>query len=125
MRLSDAARALLAFKERTQRMSDPSQYMRGASNLRLTATARLEVEAPIVVTRPTTFKKHTRIGAYTTINGGFIDHCISIGRQCSIGQDVRIGEPNHPIDWLSSSTFQHNTKRYGWHDSANSYTPTE
>lgn len=99
--------------------------VRGLRHLQIVAGSHLKLEAPVVITRPTVFKKNTRIGAFTTVNGGFIDHCRAIGRYCSIGQDVRIGEPNHPIDWISTSTFQYNGRRYGWHPSADSYHPTD
>lgn len=47
-----------------------------------------------------------RIGAYSYMReGGEILHLDSIGRFCSIGRNVVLGQPtdNHPIDWVSSS----------------------
>lgn len=45
------------------------------------------------------------IGAHTYMRGGIITHTESIGRYCSIGQDVTIGMDgkSHPIDWISTS----------------------
>ena len=47
-----------------------------------------------------------RIGAYSYVReGGEIWNLESIGRFCSIGRNVVLGQPadNHPIDWVSSS----------------------
>lgn len=47
-----------------------------------------------------------RIGARSYMReGGEIWHLDSIGRFCSIGRNVVLGQPadNHPIDWVSSS----------------------
>jgi chloramphenicol O-acetyltransferase type B len=46
------------------------------------------------------------MGAYSYMReGGEILHLDSIGRYCSIGRNVVLGQPtdNHPIDWVSSS----------------------
>ncbi|QTX05257.1 CatB-related O-acetyltransferase [Agromyces archimandritae] len=98
--------------------------VRGADNLTLTGKAELHCEAPVSFHRPVTFKKRTRIGAFTYLNDGFIDHLASIGRYCAIGQELRIGEPNHPIDWLSIANFQYNGNEFGWHPAADAYEPT-
>lgn len=50
--------------------------------------------------------KPFRMGAYSYMReGGEILHLESIGRFCSIGRNVVLGQPtdNHPIDWVSSS----------------------
>ena len=47
-----------------------------------------------------------RMGAYSYMReGGEIWHLESIGRFCSIGRNVVLGQPtdNHPIHWVSSS----------------------
>lgn len=93
----------------------------GLSHLSLSKSARLTVEAPVNFHRSIRFKKKTSIGAFTYLNDGFIDHCSRIGRYCALGQDLRIGEPNHPIDWLSTANFQYNSKEFGWHHAANDY----
>ncbi|MCH9740335.1 MAG: CatB-related O-acetyltransferase [Epsilonproteobacteria bacterium] len=41
-----------------------------------------------------------------------------IGRYTSIARNVVMGEPNHPITWLSTSPIQYNHKdKWGWHSS--------
>lgn len=93
--------------------------IRGLERIALKKGAVLSVEPPVFfMLSRLSLRKSMRIGAFTFLNDGWIDHCASIGRYCSIGQDVRIGEPNHPVDWVSTSTFQYNAERFGWHESA-------
>ena len=59
-----------------------------------------------------------RIGAYSYMReGGEIWNLDSIGRFCSIGRNVVLGQPtdNHPIDWVSSSM----TVSKGYQESCN------
>lgn len=93
----------------------------GASKLLLNKTTHLILEAPVNFHRAIRMKKKTRVGAFTYLNNGFIDQCRSIGRYCCIGQEVRIGEPNHPIDWLSTANFQYNSTEFADHPAANNY----
>lgn len=67
---------------------------------------------------PTVSKTELEIGAFSYFVGGVIDSCRSIGRYCSIAAGVRIGEPEHPTNWLSTSPFQYDAGRFGWHPSA-------
>lgn len=51
-------------------------------------------------------ERKLHVGAYSYMRGGGeILHVDSIGRFCSIGRNVILGQPsdNHPIDWVSSS----------------------
>ena len=47
---------------------------------------------------------HASIGAHTYIRGGSIQGNLSIGRYCSIGDNVTLGQhpQNHPIYWAST-----------------------
>jgi acetyltransferase-like isoleucine patch superfamily enzyme len=103
--------------------AEPTRSVSGRGHLILWPESEVTVEAPVRFMGDIRFKKKTRIGAFTFLATGFVDSCKSIGRYCSIGHEVRIGEPNHPIDWLSTSTFQYNERRFGWHESADHYTP--
>ena len=48
------------------------------------------------------------IGAYTYMRGGgSLSGTRSIGRYCSIANDVTIGGGEHPTDWLSTHPFQY------------------
>lgn len=49
----------------------------------------------------------TSIGRYSYIKDGFIGSLVSMGRFCSIGQNLRVGEGMHPTDWLSTHPFQY------------------
>ncbi len=97
--------------------------IRGRGNVRHKRASQVTVEAPVRFMAPTTFAGPTRIGAFSYFVGGTIDHCASIGRYCSIAAGVRIGEPDHPTDWLSTSPFQYDAARFGWHTSADACAP--
>jgi acetyltransferase-like isoleucine patch superfamily enzyme len=59
-------------------------------------------------------KTAVHIGAFTLINGGNIAN-VRIGRYCSIADGVVIGQAEHPLDRLTSSTltFSPNFKNWG------------
>ena len=95
--------------------------MRNRRALRHKRFSRVEVEPPVWFMGETVSATPTRIGAFSYLVGGVIDQCSSIGRYCSIAAGVRIGEPDHPLDWLSTSPFQYDANRFGWHPSAEDY----
>ncbi|CAM5221057.1 Streptogramin A acetyltransferase [Alishewanella longhuensis] len=72
-------------------------------------------ESPVCIYGSLDIKSNIKIGAYTFLINGRIRTIKSIGRYCSIANGVSIGELNHPIDWLSSSSFQYNN-RFCWHN---------
>jgi len=55
-----------------------------------------------IVVPGTVFGRYSYIGEYTKI-----DHMVTIGRYCSIANNVLIGATIHPTNWLSSSPFQY------------------
>lgn len=58
------------------------------------------------------------LGAYSYMMSARIRVKTYIGRYTSIARNVVIGEPNHPITWLSTSPIQYNHKdKWGWHES--------
>ena len=76
----------------------------------LKRTAHLILECPsslgdTVVWGSKTANLPCTIGAHTYIRSGDIFHLESIGRYCSIGQNVTIGQDprNHPVHWVSTS----------------------
>ncbi|MGH1565472.1 CatB-related O-acetyltransferase [Mumia sp. DW29H23] len=83
----------------------------------LTCEPPVQIAGRIRVTSPVT------VGAFTYLTTGTIKSSGSIGRYCSIGPHVSIGQPEHPLDWLSTSPFQYNAKRFGWHPSADGFPP--
>ena len=50
------------------------------------------------------------IGQHCYFRSGMIGSITRIGRFCSFGPGVIIGESEHPIDWLSSHPFQYETE---------------
>jgi acetyltransferase-like isoleucine patch superfamily enzyme len=76
--------------------------------IQFTAKASLTCESPVTL-RDITLGVPTKIGAYTYISGPAILRGLqSIGRFCSLGNDINIGPGHHPLNWLSTSPFQYN-----------------
>jgi acetyltransferase-like isoleucine patch superfamily enzyme len=94
---------------------------RGHDRVRLSDGVQLTIEPPVQFNGRFQFKEPTRIGAFTYFYSGLSVRCTSIGRYCSVATDVRIGDYEHPTDWLSTSAFQYNSRRFDFHDSADSY----
>lgn len=67
---------------------------------------RAVFEAPVVLAS-VELMANTVIGSYTYFRNGRISALRSIGRYCSVGPGVLIGEGNHPTSWLSTHPFQY------------------
>lgn len=66
------------------------------------------------------------LGAYSYMMSARIRVKTYIGRYTSIARNVVIGEPNHPITWLSTSPIQYNHKdKWGWHESLKDFEAEE
>ena len=77
-------------------------------DIEFTSKAELYCESPVNL-RSITLGIRTTIGAGTYISGPAIIRGLeSIGRFCSLGNNILIGPGNHPTNWLSSSPFQYN-----------------
>lgn len=92
--------------------------VKGRRNLTHKRASEVVVEPPVWFMGPVVSATRTRIGAFSYFMGGVVDSCASIGRYCSVAADVRIGEPDHPVRWLSTSPFQYDGNRFGWHPAA-------
>lgn len=91
--------------------ADPSKKAKpfpGLAGLKIAATAKVIAEAPIEFLGPLGLQGSgtIRLGGFSYFRNGILRGPLSIGRFCSCGPDVLIGEANHPTDWLSSSPFQ-------------------
>jgi acetyltransferase-like isoleucine patch superfamily enzyme len=80
---------------------------RGAASVRL--------EPPVHVFSETSFDFPFSVGAFSHLNGGFIQNVI-VGRYCSFARDVQIGHGSHPANWLSVSPLQYVDGYRGWGD---------
>lgn len=96
----------------------------GFTKVKFKNDAIIKVEPPISF-RSTTFtmRCNVKIGAFTYFQSGSLQSCKSIGRYCSIGGELRVGDIEHPTSWLSTSPFQYNTAHFGWGAGANDYEP--
>lgn len=93
----------------------------GLSQLRFKGNAKAYLEPPVRFQGRFRFSHRTRIGAFTYFYEGTAHRCASIGRYCSVATGVRIGDRDHPTDWLSSSPFQYQTSRFAFSRMADSY----
>lgn len=61
-------------------------------------------ETPVQLNNaPMLIYKELQIGAYSFLRSGIVKHIRKIGRYCSIGPNVTLGEGEHPTTWLTSS----------------------
>ena len=70
-------------------------------------------EAPASVTAELSLAFPFRLGAFSHLNGGFIQNA-TIGRYCSFARDVQVGHGGHPDNWLSVSPLQYVPDYRGW-----------
>ncbi len=75
----------------------------------------LAFEGPVEIVGSLHVHCDTRIGAFTYLVAGRLKGLQSIGRYCSVAAEVKIGDINHPIDWLGTSSFQYDEGRFGWY----------
>jgi len=63
------------------------------------------------------------IGAYTFMRPAYLSGTVSIGRYCSIGANLSIGEPDHPTDWMSTSSFQYQKGKFQFYSPMRDFKP--
>ena len=97
-----------------------SNLVRGHPRIKKDTT--VTVEPPVWFRSSFATRCDVSIGAFTYFQTGSLESCSSIGRYCSIAGNLRVGDIEHPTDWLGTSPFQYNAERFGWHSSANDYT---
>lgn len=87
------------------------------STLKVKKNKQIIYESPIGFYDNLSIKDNIYIGAYTYFNSGRIRGLKKIGRYCSVAVGFSCGELNHPIDWLSTSSFQYYGSRFSWFNS--------
>jgi len=97
----------------------------GASHAVKSSTVTVAYEYPLVLTSPITFGGFGKIaiGGFTYFRAGSFRSPMTIGRFCSIGPNVRAGEANHPVDWLSTSPFQYEIGKFAPSGMLEGFTP--
>lgn len=68
------------------------------------------IEGPCSIS--TAIKDINAFGAFSYINGRGRFTNVSIGRYCSIAEQVAVGYPEHPVDWLSTSVLQYQRPKW-------------
>ena len=95
--------------------------MRGISGVKFNQTGSIDIEPPIWFRSTFSIRCKVRIGAFTYFQTGSLEACESIGRYCSIAGGLRVGDIEHPTDWISTSPFQYNAARFDWSEAADDY----
>jgi acetyltransferase-like isoleucine patch superfamily enzyme len=81
--------------------------------LKITDKGSVTCENPVRFLGKFTTESRVTIGAFTYFREDCRIRCTThIGRYCSIGPALLVGEPNHQIDWLSTSPFQSDPQRF-------------
>jgi len=102
-------------------MDHMAEEIMGEKLVKLVNDAVVRVEPPVRFGKSFQFNTSSSVGAFTYFYSGLAVQCASIGRYCSIAGGVRIGDHEHPTDWLSSSPFQYNPDRFSFSEAANDY----
>src|SRR5699024_9136107 len=102
-----------------------SDEINGRGRIDLKGKAVLTVEPPVTFQQKFHFGSSSQVGAFTYLNSGVAVSCQSIGRYCSIAGKARIGEHQHPVEWLSSNPFQYNRARFAFSTVARHYRPLD
>lgn len=79
-------------------------------------THRIRFEAPSQLNNaPMFLYSPIQIGLYSYARTGTIRYLDRIGRYCSIGPGVTIGEGEHPTTWLSTSPTQYTLEQFSFY----------
>jgi len=74
---------------------------------------RVRFEAPSQLNNASMFYyRDLSIGMYSYLRTGTVRYLKSVGRYCSIGPNVTIGEAEHPTNWLSTSPSQYTLEQF-------------
>lgn len=98
------------------------EHIRGRKLVKVVGDSVVHIEPPVNFGKSFQFNTSSRVGAFTYFYSGLSVKCESIGRYCSIAGGVRIGDHEHPTDWLSTSPFQYNPDRFGFSEVADDHT---
>lgn len=79
-------------------------YISSLANI--SSAAALRIELPVTLGQAV-FHSSCAIGRYSYMRSGTVNCASSIGRFCSLGPDIRIGDGNHPTTFLSTHPFQY------------------
>jgi len=65
----------------------------------------IRIECPVTFFEKVYVANDVQIGKYTYIVEGTVNSGVKIGRYCSLGRQLSIGEIDHPIEWLTTSVI--------------------
>lgn len=77
---------------------------------------KLRFEAPVRFYGLDCSGEGLTMGAYSFMRAAFVSGNAVIGRYCSIGANFSMGEPDHPLQWLSTSSVQYHAAKYAFYE---------
>lgn len=73
----------------------------------------IEIKHPIHLSKNVEVHSNCVLGQYVFINVNTIVYSnVQIGSYCTFARNCEIGVASHPIDWLSTNSFQYNNKLF-------------
>lgn len=78
---------------------------------------RAAFELPCVFAAKVAPSMLVEVGAFPYTQGDMIN-LATIGRYCSLAEEVSLGGAAHPTDWLSTEPFQYRADPHGWNNYA-------
>lgn len=70
-------------------------------------------EGPLYINGSIIYGSRLEVGAFCSIAGAKFGNT-TIGRYCAFGEQVAIGQHEHPTDWLTSSRISHVPNMHDW-----------
>lgn len=70
-------------------------------------------EGPLYVHGGAIYGSKLKFGAFCSIAGARMGN-VTMGRYCSVGENVAIGQHEHPTDWLTTSRISHVPTMHNW-----------
>lgn len=91
---------------------DVEELIKGGSVVSKSASIHptLKFSPPIHISPQCQIQSEVSIDKYTFLNWNSVIYPnVTLGAYCSIGRGVQIGLAKHPVDWLSSHSFQYSS----------------
>lgn len=70
-------------------------------------------ECPLYVNGSVIYGSRLEVGAFTSVAGAKFGNT-TVGRYCAFGEQVAIGQHEHPTDWITSSRISHVPNMHDW-----------
>ncbi|WP_423209083.1 CatB-related O-acetyltransferase [Paracoccus yeei] len=103
------------------KLSRPAQAQLESNGFKLPAVYNSFVgngskfEGPLYVAGSIVYGSQVSVGAFCSIAGARLGN-VSFGRYCAVGENVAIGQHEHPTNWLTVSRISYYPQMHEWQD---------